>query len=145
MTSCPKAMGWDSWVFWKKQFGEIWTKTSPVVCCGVHVRCLGQWVESWHWKNSQHSKNCVPLSSCWKPKSQERNKSLERNKSFLPEPRESSVFRVFFGFLRFYISVHFTYPYHGYITTSLVQLYLRYSSSNLRSFTHRYMISSIPI
>ena len=25
MTSCPEAMGWDSWVFWKKQLVEIWT------------------------------------------------------------------------------------------------------------------------
>ena len=44
MTSCPEAMGWDSWVFWKKQLVEIWDwtkrvgdsnlgETSPVVCC----------------------------------------------------------------------------------------------------------------
>ena len=79
------------------------------------------------------------LCSCWKPKSQ------EGNKSFVPEPRESSVFRVFFGFLcvwRFYehyehfihilsvlparyddddddTYIHFRYPYHSYVTVAL--------------------------
>ena len=82
MTSCPEVMGRDSWVFWKKQSVDIWTKMSPVVWC--RVRALGgiRW-------NGQHSKNCVSISSCRKPKSQ------EGNKSFIPEPRESSVFRVF--------------------------------------------------
>ena len=73
MTSCPEAMSWDSWVFWKKQFVEIWDKTKwvgiriwarPVqlICCGMRARLLGLWVESWRWTNSQHSKNCVSLS-----------------------------------------------------------------------------------
>ena len=30
MMSCPEAMGWDSWVFWKKQLVEIWTYTGRV-------------------------------------------------------------------------------------------------------------------
>ena len=39
-------------------------------------------------------KLCVSLSACRKPKLK------EGNKSFVLGPRESSVFRVFFGFLR---------------------------------------------
>ena len=77
---------------------RIWA--SPVVCCGMHVCLLGQWVESWRWTNSQHRKNCVSLSSCWKPKSQ------EGNKSFVPEPRESSVFRGIPIYVYFYASVY---------------------------------------
>ena len=75
--------------YFEKNRVEIWTYASPVVCSGVRARWLGQWVESWRWTNSQHSKNCFSLSSCWKPKRQ------EGNKSFVPEPRKSSVFRVF--------------------------------------------------
>ena len=30
MTSCPEAMGWDCWVFWKKQLVEIWDWTKRV-------------------------------------------------------------------------------------------------------------------
>ena len=51
-----EVMGWDSWVFYKNQLVEIWTKMSPVVCCGVCARWLGQWVESWRRTNSQHRK-----------------------------------------------------------------------------------------
>ena len=57
-------------------------------------------VESWRWTNSQHSRNCVSLSSCRKPKSQ------EGNKSFVPEPRESSVFRGIAIYVYFYTSVY---------------------------------------
>ena len=95
MMSCPEAMGWGFWViFEKKQLVVIWTKTSPIVCCGVRARWLGQWVESWRWTKSQHYNNCVSLSSCRKPKSQ------EGNKSFVPEPRESSVFQDSYAFIK---------------------------------------------
>ena len=39
MTSCPETMGWDSWVFWKKQWVEIWTSTSPVGTAGCACVC----------------------------------------------------------------------------------------------------------
>ena len=55
MMSCPEAMGWDSWVFWKKQWdlrldepSWIWIWAKPVQLF------LGT--------NSQHSKNGVSLS-----------------------------------------------------------------------------------
>ena len=47
MTSCPEAMDSDSWVFWKKQFVEIWSWTKRVdfsdlgeasAVCGVRTR-----------------------------------------------------------------------------------------------------------
>ena len=86
---------------------------SSCFAAGMRARWLGQWVESWRWTNSQHSKNCVSLSSCRKPKSQ------EGNKSFVSEPRESSLFWVFFGFLCvriFYACEHLTFVHYGYIT-----------------------------
>ena len=58
------------------------------------------------------------LSSCWKPKRQ------EVNKSFVPEQRESSVLRAYFGIpmpvnvsrtRMFYRSVYFTYQYVSHI------------------------------
>ena len=62
--------------------------------CGARARWFSQWVDSWRWTNSQHRKILslslsLSLSSCRKPKLK------EGNKSFVPEPRESSVFRVF--------------------------------------------------
>ena len=121
MTSCPEAIGCDSWVFWKKAVSWDWRQdeaswdsnlgeASPVVCCGMRARLLGQWVETWRWTNIQHSENCVSLflSSCRKPKSKDSNKSI------VPEPRESSLFRVFSGFLymwTFHVSVYLTYLY----------------------------------
>ena len=90
MTSCPEAMGRDSWVFWKKLLVEIrgWTKR-------VDFWTWGRPVQLWttgcpHVGGSDGTVGVVKivsLSSCWKPKSH------EGNKSFVPEPRESSVFR----------------------------------------------------
>ena len=50
-------------------------------------------------------KNFVSLSSCRK------SKLKEDNKSFVPEPRELSVFRVFRIPMRMNIMNVFTYPY----------------------------------
>ena len=55
----------------------------------------------------------LSLSSCRKPKSQ------EGNKSFVPEPRESSVFWVFRDSYAYEHFMHVNiFPYHGYITIS---------------------------
>ena len=78
MTSCPEAMGWDSWWVWKKAVSldfnlEVsWDpkrgeasrflslgEARPVGSTGCAARCWVKW-------NSQHSKNCVSLSSCRK-------------------------------------------------------------------------------
>ena len=101
MTSCPEVMGWGSSWFWIKagswdlDLDEAGWFLGPVRgqtvygLRGARTHWLSQWVESWRWTNSQHSKNCVSLSSCRKPKLK------EGNKSFVPVPKESSVFRVF--------------------------------------------------
>ena len=88
MTSCPEARGWDFWWFLKKAWVEIWLWAGPVQLGGDCGRC----------RNSQHSKNCVSLSSCRKTKTQ------EGNERFVPEQRESSVFRVFPCIWLYYIS-----------------------------------------
>ena len=63
MTSCPEAMGWDSWWFWKKalswdpKLGEAcWDLKLDEASSGCAARLLGS--------DGQHSKNCVSLSSC---------------------------------------------------------------------------------
>ena len=90
--------------------GACWdsslSETSPVVCCGVRAHvCWVKW-------NSQYSKNCVSLSSCQK------SKLKEGNKSFVAEPRESSVFRVYFGIpMRMNImNILWTYVYFTYMS-----------------------------
>ena len=60
---------------------------------GARARWLSQWIESWRWTNSQHRK-ILSLSLSLSPRA-EKPKLKEGNKSFVPEPRESSVFRVF--------------------------------------------------
>ena len=125
MTSCPEAMGWDSWVFWKKQWVEIWDWTKRVAiriwarpnqlfAAGCARVC---WVSELR-ADVGRTVNIVKivslsLSLCRKPESQ------EGNKSFVPEKRESSVFRVFripmhmniLCMWTFYASVYFTYQY----------------------------------
>ena len=77
---------------------------------------LGHWVESWRWTHSQYRK-IVSLS----PRV-EKPKLKEGNKNSVPEPRESSVFRVFRIPTRmnilwtFYVSVCFLYSHFEYIT-----------------------------
>ena len=68
---------------------EFGRSQSSCLLRGAHARWLSQWVESWRWTNSQHRK-IVSLSPCV-----EKPKLKEGNKSFVPEPRESSVFCVF--------------------------------------------------
>ena len=94
MTSCPEAMGWDSWVFWKNssllRFGPRRVQLFAAGCEGVG--CVSELRA-----DAGRTVSIVKIVSlspmCRKPKRQ------EGNKSFVPEPRESSVFRVFFGFL----------------------------------------------
>ena len=124
MTSYPVAMGWGfSGIFEKSSYLRFeagrsrlifWTWVRP-----VH---LGLW-DAPRVMGSDGTVSIVEivsLSPCV-----EKPKSQEGNKSFVPEPRDSSVFRVFFGLSmhvnvlrirKFSRSVHFTYSYHGYIT-----------------------------
>ena len=128
MTSCPEALDWDSCDFEKKncklRFGlrrselifKISARPVQIVDRGVRARALVGSV-SWELTMDEQSalKNCVSLSSCRK------SKLKEGNKSFVPEPRESSVFRVFRIPMRMNILwtyVHFTYTYHGYVIRS---------------------------
>ena len=120
-----------SWFFGSgRGQSSLWTTG----CAREHW--LGQWVESWRWTNSQHRK-IVSLS----PRV-EKPKLKEGNKSFVPEPRESSVFRVFFGFLcvwtfyvyyerfmRLYISpIHILVPLSWLCYTLLMTLRKEYWS-----------------
>ena len=102
---------WKKAVSWDSDLGEVnWFLDLGVARLVGSTRCAARGGVRW---NSQHSKHCVSLSSCRKPKSQ------EGNKSFVPEPREPSVFRVFFGFLcqwTFHVSVCFTDRYISYIS-----------------------------
>ena len=109
---------------------------------GVRERLLGQWVEIrrwtkrvefWTWVrpdqlgttrcaarcwvrwNSQHSKNCVSLSL-----RVEKRKCQEGNKSFVPELKKFVSVSGFLCIWTFYVSVYFVYPYHGYITVSII-------------------------
>ena len=95
------------------------TWARPVSLCSAG--CARALVGSVSWElrmdEQSASKNCVSLSSCRKPNLK------EGNKSFVPVPRESSVFRVFRIPTRISILwtyVHFTYLYHGYVTQRLV-------------------------
>ena len=47
MASCPEAMCWKFWDFWKKQLVEIWTwgKAVQLAAKGCAVRLLGQLIE----------------------------------------------------------------------------------------------------
>ena len=95
-----KAVSWDLNLDEESWFSSL-GEASPVGSSRCSACGGGRW-------NSQHSKNCVSLYLCWKPKSQ-------GNKSFVSEPRESSVFRVFFGFLcmwMFYVFVTDLYILH---------------------------------
>ena len=68
-------------IFW------TWARPAQLWSRECAMRCWVRW-------NSQHSKKlCLSLSLCRK------FKLKEGNKSFVPESRESSVFRVFFRFL----------------------------------------------
>ena len=51
MMSCPEAIGWDSWVFWKKHLVEIWDWTK-----GVGIRI-------WAWPVQLFAAGCVCV--CW--------------------------------------------------------------------------------
>ena len=77
---------------------------------GYAARCWVRW-------NGQHSKNRASLSSCRKPKSQ------EGNKSFVPEPRESSVFRDSHAYK------YFTYMYISHIRIMAILHNLKWNFS----------------
>ena len=109
MTSCPEAMGWDFGDFWKKQLVEIyhwikridfWAWARPVQF-GTTECAMRYWVR---W-NSQHSKNCMSLSLSLSPRVEKTKSKKKVNKRFVPEQRESSVFR------DSYACEHFTYLY----------------------------------
>ena len=120
-----KTGGWDldldeaSWFFWPGRGQWVYGLR------GAHARWLSQWVESWWWTNSQHRKIvCLSLS----PRV-EKSKLKEGNKSFLPEPRDPSVFRVF----RIPIRVWTFYEhYEGFYTS--VYLYSRVMSISLEIY-----------
>ena len=105
-------MSWDlkldkaSWFF-----GPGWGQCS--VDCGVHAHALvGSVSWSWRWTNSQQRKIVSLSLRVERPK-------LKGDKSFVPEPRESSVSCVFWIPMHINILwtyVHFTNPYHGYVT-----------------------------
>ena len=134
MTSCPEAMGWDSWVFWKKQLVEIWDWTKRVdfrsSARRVQLFAAGGarvgWVSEFR-ADAGRTVSIVKIVSlsprCEKPKSQEGNKSL------VPEPRELSVFRVFFGLCTFHIFVDY-----GYITIGTYQVEPLWAKVDLRAF-----------
>ena len=124
MTSCPEAMGWDSWWFWIKavswdlDLDEVSWFFGPGrgqwVCAlrGAHARWLSQSVESWRWTNSQYRK-IVSLSSCRKPKLK------EGNKSFVPEPKETRQCFVFFEFLRVWTFYETLWMFYNVLRTSI--------------------------
>ena len=89
-----------------------WVRPVQFVDCGVRTRV--SWVSDLRPDDGRTvsiEKLCVSLS----PRV-EKPKLKEGNKSFVPEPRELSVLRVFFGFLCVWTYIHFTYPYHSYVT-----------------------------
>ena len=99
MTSCPEAMGWGfrirkKTVSWDSMLEEgsrflIWARPDQgfTKCAACW---LSQWVQCRRCTNSQHSKKlCLSLLMS------ENVKLKKVNKSFVPEPRKSSLFRVF--------------------------------------------------
>ena len=94
-----KAISWDLSLEEASWFSSL-GQARPVKSTRCAARGGARWI-------SQHSRNCVSLFSCWKPKSQ------KGNKSFVPEPRESSVFRVFRDS---YACECFTYLYISHIS-----------------------------
>ena len=115
---------------------RTWARPVQFVDCRVRTRWLGQWVDSWRWTNSQLRKIVSLSPRVGKPKLK------EGNKSFVPEPRESSVFRVFFGFLyvwRFY--EHYERLTHPYICIWIFWPYATINTAckQIKSAIHRNM------
>ena len=83
---------WKKAVCWDLNLEEAtWFSNLGEARPGGSTRCAARGGVRW---NSQHSRNCVSLSSC-----------REGNKGFVPEQRESSVFR------DSYACECFIYPY----------------------------------
>ena len=125
MTSYPEVMSRDSRVIFEKSSEfrfetkrvgiRIWARPVQLFAAGCARVC---WVSELRADagRSQHIKNCVSLSSCLKPKSQ------EGNKSFIPKPRESSVFRDSYACERFTYQYICIFVYYGYISNSKKEL-----------------------
>ena len=115
MTSCPEAIGWELWWFWKKNSsfrfdsgrGEVRLDSGPGSSAGELT--VGD-------EGTISIVKIVFLS----PRV-EKLKVKKVNKRFVPEQKESSEFRDFYAY------GHFTYGYFGYATKSLVCV--SYSSS----------------
>ena len=97
---------------------RTWARPVQFVDCGARARWLGQWVESWRWTNSQHKK-IVSLS----PRV-EKPKLKEGNKSFVPEPKESSVFRVFRIPILWTLWTFHVFVDYGYVIVCYIGLWL---------------------
>ena len=94
------------------------TWARPVQCGlrGARTCSLGQWVKADDGRTVSIEKLCLSLSLSPRV---EKSKLKEGNKSFVPEPRESSVFRDFRILMRIdslWTYVHFTSPNHRYVT-----------------------------
>ena len=108
-------MSWDLDLDEASYFLDL-GEASPV--CGLRYACALVGSVSWELTMDEQSalKNGVSLSSCRKPKLK------EGNKSFVSEPRESSVFRVYRIPVRMNILwTFFTYPY---ITHTYIYIYI---------------------
>ena len=141
MTSCPEAMGWDSWVFWKKQLVEIWdwTKRVGIRIWARPVQLFAAGCARVGWVSELRA-DAGPTVSIVKivflsPRVENLKVKTVIKVSYL-NYRESSVFRVFFripmhvNVLQIRIFAYSVYPYHGYATHTL----------NVKQFylTHRY-------
>ena len=124
MTSCPEAMGWDSWVFWKKQLVDIWDWTKRVgiriwarlvqlIAAGCAHVC---WVSELR-ADARRTVSIVKIVSLSPRVENQKVKTVIKVSNQNQESRQ--CFALFLCIWTFFRSVYFTYPYHGYITFSL--------------------------